>query len=183
MINLRKRFITTRFRQNDSGLAAVEFGLIFPILVFLFFGLIDLTGYISSYRKATLAASIVADLVGQNKNTVTTTALNDYFLAAYMVTNYGSTDDGNVKVNVSVYRKDSTGTIGQIWTHSGGTGTAVCAAPSTTGLATLMTGTKDVIVAQVCTHFKAYVGFALSNYNVSDAIYVVPRLSDKIDKS
>ncbi|MGX7704763.1 TadE/TadG family type IV pilus assembly protein [Methylobacterium sp. Gmos1] len=54
-----------RFRRGRDGVAAVEFALLLPLLLLLFFGTTDLAGYISNFRKVTLAARTVADLVAR----------------------------------------------------------------------------------------------------------------------
>ena len=55
-----------RFRKDQSGVAALEIAFIMPFLLFLYFGLVDLTAMISLNRKVTYSASVVADLVTQN---------------------------------------------------------------------------------------------------------------------
>ena len=74
-----------RFISDKRGVAAIEFSFIMPVLLLLYFGLVDLTAMISMNRKVTYAASVVADLVTQNDSTVTATAITDYWNAAEMV--------------------------------------------------------------------------------------------------
>ncbi|MET7242734.1 TadE/TadG family type IV pilus assembly protein [Methylobacterium sp. EM32] len=53
------------FRCGQDGVAAVEFALVLPLLLLLYFGTTDLAGYITNYRKVTLAARTMADLVAR----------------------------------------------------------------------------------------------------------------------
>lgn len=55
----------TRFRDARDGVAAVEFAMVLPLLLLLYLGTTDLAGYISNFRKVTLASRTVADLVAR----------------------------------------------------------------------------------------------------------------------
>ncbi|KMO15977.1 hypothetical protein SQ03_15810 [Methylobacterium platani JCM 14648] len=59
-----------RFRHARGGLAAIEFAMVLPLLLLLYLGTTDLAGYVSNYRKVTLAARTVADLVAREAGDV-----------------------------------------------------------------------------------------------------------------
>ncbi|MFH6782083.1 MULTISPECIES: TadE/TadG family type IV pilus assembly protein [Methylobacterium] len=61
-----------RFRRGQDGIAAVEFAMVLPLLLLLYLGTTDLAGYISNFRKVTLAARTVADLVAREGGTIPT---------------------------------------------------------------------------------------------------------------
>lgn len=54
-----------RLLNDRSGLAAVEFAMIFPMMVVMFFGVLELSSAISADRKATLVARTLSDLTSQ----------------------------------------------------------------------------------------------------------------------
>lgn len=60
---LSKTFV--RFVRSAGGLAAVEFALIAPIMILLFFGVVEASGALSASRKTLLASNTLADLVAQ----------------------------------------------------------------------------------------------------------------------
>lgn len=63
---MQKMSLRVRGLLDDrSGLAAVEFAMIFPIMVVMVFGVIELSSAISAYRKATLVARTLSDLTSQ----------------------------------------------------------------------------------------------------------------------
>jgi Flp pilus assembly protein TadG len=169
-----------RFRKDVRGVAAIEMAFIMPFLLFLYFGLIDLTAMISFNRKITYSASVVADLVTQNSTTVTASAMNDYFDAAELVMSPTSLDD--VRIDIYQYRNVS-GTITNQWKKSSTGGTA-CAAPNTTGMADLMTDNNDLIVTVVCMNYSPYVASFLgkailgaTSFTLSEQIALRPRQS------
>ena len=54
-----------RLLKDRSGLAAVEFAMIFPMMVVMFFGVLELSSAIAVDRKATLVARTLSDLTSQ----------------------------------------------------------------------------------------------------------------------
>jgi Flp pilus assembly protein TadG len=63
---MQKMSLRVRRLLNDrSGLAAVEFAMIFPMMVVMFFGVLELSSAIAVDRKATLVARTLSDLTSQ----------------------------------------------------------------------------------------------------------------------
>ena len=54
-----------RLWNDRSGLVAVEFAMIFPMMVVMFFGVLELSAAIAVDRKATLVARTLSDLTSQ----------------------------------------------------------------------------------------------------------------------
>lgn len=171
-----------RLCRDQSGVAALEVAFIMPFLLFLYFGLVDLTAMISLNRKVTYAASVVADLVTQNDATVTATKIDDYFNAAALVMK--PTPMANIRVEVYQYHKDSTsGVITSQWRRKSATG-GNCTAPTTAGMSNLMTDGNDLIVAVLCTTYTPYIATFLGDrilgattFSMSEQIALRPRQS------
>src|SRR5690349_23717148 len=61
----------SNLRRDSTGLAAVEFALIFPIMLFLFLGSFETTNLVLAFMKLEASAETAADLVAQTRvNTV-----------------------------------------------------------------------------------------------------------------
>jgi Flp pilus assembly protein TadG len=171
------------YTKADSGVAAIEFAIILPFMLLLYFGLLDLTGLISAHRKMTSTASVVADLTGQGSSTIPKASITDYMLVAGMISN--PLPASGVRVNVYDYKK-SGGSAELRWNTSNDTGPA-CAAPSTAGMTDLMTAENDIIVAQACMTYVPYVATFLgdsilgaSTFDVQQDIMVRPRSSAQL---
>ncbi|MBY0422864.1 MAG: pilus assembly protein, partial [Parvularculaceae bacterium] len=54
-----------RFAEARSGVAALEFALIAPVMIFLFFAIVEGSDALTESRRASLAANTLADLVAQ----------------------------------------------------------------------------------------------------------------------
>jgi Flp pilus assembly protein TadG len=62
---------SSKLWRNSSGLAAVEFALILPIMLLLFLGSFEVTNLVLAYMKLEASAETAADLVAQTRvNTV-----------------------------------------------------------------------------------------------------------------
>lgn len=124
------------------GVAAIEFALIFPLLLTLFFVMVNLSQYISVNRRLTVAANLVADLVTRNKE-ITQALIDDYVVAAKL----SLLPLDTTQLRVDVYNFQTPGG-GQRWYKSSSSGTP-CSAPSPTKYSTL-TATTDVVVVVIC---------------------------------
>ncbi len=69
-ISLRQRLrgsAVHRFAATTSGMAAVEFAMISPILIMMFFGVAEFSNAYEASTKVTAVASTLADLLAQEK--------------------------------------------------------------------------------------------------------------------
>jgi Flp pilus assembly protein TadG len=57
------------FRNSCSGTAAIEFGFIAPIMMFLFLGAVEITQAVMADRKTSQAAGVSGDLIAQAPST------------------------------------------------------------------------------------------------------------------
>jgi Flp pilus assembly protein TadG len=76
-MSLRIRSLIAGLAGNDRGSAAVEFAVIVPIMLTLFFGVLEFSSGIAVDRKVTLVARTMSDLTSQS-STVTDTDLTNY---------------------------------------------------------------------------------------------------------
>jgi Flp pilus assembly protein TadG len=61
---LRHSFV--RWPQDDRGFGAVEFAMIFPLMLVMFFGMIDVSAFVGTKRKVTVIAQSMADLAARS---------------------------------------------------------------------------------------------------------------------
>lgn len=177
-----------KYLANSRGIAAIEMAFIMPFLLFLYFGLVDLTSMISINRKLTYAASVVADLVTQNDSTVTATNIDDYINAAELIMK--PTPISDVRVEVYQFRENTATTaIENLWYYKTDDGEECSdTTPSADGMDTLMTDGNDLIVSRVCYTYSPYVASFLgkailggTTWVMSEQIALRPRQSAAID--
>ncbi|WP_404400054.1 TadE/TadG family type IV pilus assembly protein [Pelagibacterium halotolerans] len=100
--------LVTRFARTGSGIAAVEFALIVPIMLLLYLGAVDLTQGLMADRKLTHLAGTLGDLVAQdNLDEITGDDIEGYFAAsAALMRPY----DGNATpMRISIVAVDDSG--------------------------------------------------------------------------
>ncbi|UJW84846.1 TadE/TadG family type IV pilus assembly protein [Devosia sp. SL43] len=71
-----------QFRAANAGVAAVEFALILPIMLFVYVGMVEASALISVDRKVQSVSGAVGDLVARSKESITVAELNDYVKVA-----------------------------------------------------------------------------------------------------
>ena len=86
---MQKMSLRVRGLLNDrSGLAAVEFAMIFPIMVVLYFGVVEFSSAIAVDRKATQVARTLSDLTSQSMSVADTDIKNFGEAAKAIMTPY-----------------------------------------------------------------------------------------------
>lgn len=68
------------FRRNRDGVAAVEFAFLLPIMITLFFGMLEASDALMNSRRVSSASNALVDLVAQS-NLVTESGLDSAFLS------------------------------------------------------------------------------------------------------
>lgn len=149
-----------RFARHQSGVAAIEMALIFPVMLILFVGMIDLTSLLSDNRRVSYSAGVVADVVTRLQASTTPAEVSDALEAAEIV--MSAARAGPARVEVHNYWLDSNGAVAPRWDHDNGVGTP-CS--HTSPDPSLMSQDNDVIVAVVCVEHTPIIG-QLLNYNI-----------------
>lgn len=80
-IYLRLRRRAAEMRGNTSGLAAIEFAMIIPLMALMLVGTNEFAAGVAIDRKVTIMARTLSDLTSQNTS-VTDTQLTNFFNAA-----------------------------------------------------------------------------------------------------
>lgn len=85
-------------RREEHGVAALEFALILPFMLLMYFGSAELTKGILVNRKVTIAARSLSDLLAQKPNGITDADATQIFNAAIAVM---GTDSAGLKMTLS----------------------------------------------------------------------------------
>lgn len=108
-----------RFWRDRRGVSAVEFALIAPVMLVIYFGLVELCqGYMAN-RRADHTASIVADLVAQADET-STSDLTSVFAIGDMIMKPFSAKE--LSIRVSSVTMDANGVARVDWSRSSANG-------------------------------------------------------------
>lgn len=169
-------FLTRLLRERRAS-AAVEFALIGPLLIVLYFGAAELTqGYLAD-RRAAHAASALGDLVAQSSS-VTPSQVSDYFAAGdAIVAPFPTTPLAQRVSGVSI---DANGNATIAWSQA--SGMSVLATGSSVSLPAGVGGANQGLVMSESQYvFTSNIGmFFKTPITLSSAYYFTPRNSSQV---
>lgn len=173
-----------RFARNRRGVAVVEFALIMPVLLTLYFGTIEAASLYTVDRRVAAVAGAMGDLVSRTNGTLPSATLTQYFSAASGIM-LPYTTTGLTQV-VSVIAVSSTGVATVYWSRGYNGGTARAANSSYPLAATLQINQvargSYLVVSEIQYPYKPVYGLVISNtINLTHTEYFVPRFAAKID--
>ncbi|HEY2071102.1 MAG TPA: TadE/TadG family type IV pilus assembly protein [Rhizomicrobium sp.] len=175
-----------RFRKNKSGVAAVEFGLIAPVMATMLLGTIEVCNALQCKQKVTSIASSVADLVAQTKSVSGTDITNIFSAANALVYPFSST---NSSIVVSSVLSDGNGNGTVAWSKAQNgtplaTNSAVVVPTGLMSASTCARGACSVILAQVSYAYSSPLGkIIVGTNNMTDYFYARPRKSATVTYS
>jgi Flp pilus assembly protein TadG len=169
-----------RLGCDQRGVSAVEFAMLLPLMLTLYLGAVEISQGIGIDRKVTLTSRTVADLAAQVSTIASSDMANILAAASSVVAPY---DPSKLKVTVSQITIDSNGnpTISWSCTHNGtahGVGSAVTL-PSA-----LKVANTSLIWGEASYTYTPTIGYVVTGtLNLSDKIYMRPRLSNSVTAS
>lgn len=170
-----------RFLPDARGLAAVEFALIVPVMLTIYFGTIETTNALTASRRVTNVAQTAADLVAQAAS-VSTSDLNDVFAAsAAILTPF---DTAAVKITITSVVANSSNVTRVAWSAAYGGATARATNSSITLPAGLTTAGTSVIMAEVTYTYTSPIGtFITGPIIMTEVAYLRPRRAVSVAKT
>jgi Flp pilus assembly protein TadG len=175
------------FRKAEGGAAAVEFAMLLPILITLFFGVVETTLALVCRADVSLMAATSADLISQVNAASSSDLSNVYAAAGTVMYPYyagGATGKPTIRITSVVY--DSTSatptTAGKVaWTCTqSGTGTLTPASRSVNSTVTfsqpLMLTNGSVLMAEVAYNYVSPTTKVITGaINMTNNFYTKPR--------
>jgi Flp pilus assembly protein TadG len=170
---LRARTLATALSENTSGIAAVEFAMVLPIMLVLFFGTVEISNGVAVYRKVTMMAHTLSDLTSQSQEVQSATDLPNFFAAS-------------TGVMMPYSSSPITQNIAEIWVNASGQARVQWSYPTVVTPGTVVTIPSNLAVAntyviysQVSYVYTPVVGYIMSSSGVtlSDFSYTRPRVS------
>jgi Flp pilus assembly protein TadG len=172
-----------QFRKNRSGLAAIEFALIAPVMATMLVGTIEVCNALQCKQKVTSIASSVSDLVAQTKSVSATDMSNIFAAANALVYPFSST---NSSIVVSSIMSDGNGNGTVAWSKAQN-GTALSVNSAVTVPVGLMSASScaknacSVILTQVSYAYTSPLGQIITGTNaMTDYFYARPRKSTSV---
>ena len=169
-----------KFRGDKSGLAAIEFGMIAPILAMMFLGSIELCDALNCQQKVTGMASTAADLTAQETNMTNAEVANIFSAVNAIVYPYPT---GSLQITITSIVDNGKGGGTVQWSDA--QNTSARSVGATVVLPTgVMTSGGTVILAEVTYPYASPVtDFLGSSTNMTEVFYERPRRTTAITRT
>lgn len=168
-----------RFGRAKKGLAAVEFAIIAPMMIFLLFGSVDLIDVLGANTRAQNVAASLADVVARDTEVSNAEIAGLWDAIGVLMYPDGGTD---VKVRISSVRIVNATTAQVVWSEGHGM-TARTANSTVTLPPAMMTPGTSVIMAEADYAYSSPLGFLMAGpVNMHHDAYRRSRLVDPIPR-
>jgi hypothetical protein len=176
---LRLKRLARKFARDVRGVAAIEMAIIFPVMIILYIGLVDVTNLLMVNRRVTLTTSTLADLVTQADSTITTADIDGVFESAKAI--FEPMPVEGISLNLWAFRMED-GSPTLQWQYTNGV-TCGSAPDGGEDMESLMEDGNDIIVGRVCYYQEAILGslFSVDTFELEDELMLRPRQSTTLD--
>ncbi len=183
MFFLKIRTSIKTFVRDQRGVAAVEFGMIAPIMVLMLIGTVELSESYTVDRRVTQIVTSTADLVGRKRSVTTSQLRGMTQIVAQLMRPY---DPDPVKITIlDVYADpDDAGQTKVCWSYNYNGGTRNLAQDSPYELPKdIVRGNENVIVveAEYLYHPPVFQHFMSDPSLLKKRFFLKPRLSNSIE--
>ena len=165
-----------RLRAENKGVSAIEFALIAPVMILIYFACIELSFMMVLDRKVTSSASALGDLVARAA-TINDDEMDDIFEATRMIFQPNPISDARMRIS-SLY--DDEGTIKVAWSE-GRNMTPFTVDSTITVPDGIVPEDGSVVFAEVEYDYNSTLGyFFTTSKTLSDEFYLRPRRTDRV---
>ncbi|MGV8995706.1 MAG: TadE/TadG family type IV pilus assembly protein [Parvibaculaceae bacterium] len=169
-----------RFFIDPRGMVAVEFALIVPVMLVIYFGTVETTNAMTAARRVTNVTQTAADLTAQ-VTTVATSDLNDIFAASTAILTPFPTTGLKVTITSVTASASNANTTTVAWSKAYGGGTARSTGAAVTlpsGLTTV--GSSVIMVETTYAYTSPIAQFITGTINMKEVAYLKPRRSTSV---
>lgn len=179
-VTYRLASVATRFKRDRSGMAAIEFVFIVPLMLVIFFGTIELSNGVAADRKVTITARTLSDLVSQGVKVTNQDMTNFFTMGSAIMTPYSGTP---MTLRVSAVNINGSGQATVAW--SDGQNIAARAVGSAVTIPSgLLVNNTQLIFSEITYTYTPVVGYVMKTaVTLSDVCYTRPRQSTTVTRS
>jgi Flp pilus assembly protein TadG len=164
-----------RFCADARGSSAVEFAVILPMMLVLFFGTVELSNGVAADRKVTLTARTLSDLTSQATQVSDTDISNAFTASTAIMAPYPS---GPIKAIISEIAIDATGKATISWSKASNTTAHAVGSTVTTLPPALAVPSTYLIWGEATYTYTPVVGYVMKTaLTLGDQFYTRPRQS------
>jgi Flp pilus assembly protein TadG len=166
-----------RFGRDRRGVSAVEFALLAPIMITLYFGCVEISDGVAADRKVSLTSAALANLAAQTTTISSNDMTNMLNAATAIIAPYDAT---KLKITVSCLNIDANKVAKVKWSETKNgtkraTGSTYSFDSSTSALDVAST---QLILAEASYAYTPVVGMVITGtITLSDRMFMAPRIT------
>lgn len=166
-------------RRDQRGISAVEFALLLPLMLTMYFGVVEVTQGITTQRKVTLTARTIADIASQFTTIKNADMSNIMTAASAVISPY---DAGQLQLKLTAVSIDANGIAKVVWSDASNA-TARAVDSTVTIPPALNVANTQLIWSEVTYPYVPIIGNVITGtLNLFDQMYMRPRLSDTVSR-
>ena len=163
-----------RFGGDRRGVSAVEFALLAPLMIALYFGCVGISDGVNIDRKVSLTSAALANLTAQ-ATTITSGDMTNIFNASSAI--LAPYSPSPLKMTISCLNIDAAGLVTVKWSATQGGSTLTAFAFDSSNMALKVPDTQ-LIYTQVSYDYTPVVGTSVvGDLTLSDHMFMSPRIS------
>jgi Flp pilus assembly protein TadG len=167
----------SRLAGDARGVAAVEFAMIVPLLLALYFGVVELTQGLMTQQRAAHTASTIGDLVAQNSS-LTAAEVGDIFTVGDTVMYpYPIT---SLKMRVTSLTADASGNVTVAWSQASGMTALAKGSPVSVPANVISPGGSAIMGESQYTYVSAFSQVMPTPVVFKKTYYQAPRISTTV---
>ncbi len=160
------------FRRDKGGVSAIEFAFIFPVMITMYMGAVDVSQVLTADRKITTLASTAADLVAQAETVDADGMADIYQAAAAIVAPFPNADLSIVVTSIELDENDDP-VVGWSDAYHGTPRSSVSGVTIPNGM---IEAGGSVILAEVTYLYDSILTkFVGQDFELDDAFFLRPR--------
>jgi Flp pilus assembly protein TadG len=157
--------------RDTRGVSAVEFALLAPVMIGLYFGCAEVADGVGADRKVSLISAALANLTAQVTTISSSDMTNIFDASSAIIAPYAAS---KLKMTVTCIKIDANKVATVKWTATrGGSGNS-----GTITIPSALAVPGQLILAEVSYAYTPTVGYTISGtLTLSDKMYMAPRIS------
>jgi Flp pilus assembly protein TadG len=172
---LRQRSL--RFAADQRGISSVEFALLLPLMLTMYFGTLEVTDAISADRQVTLVASTVANIASQYTQVSNGDVSNILGAASQVLAPFPAS---NATVTLTSVLIDQSGNATVDWSATLH-GTARSGNVTSSIPAALRVANTSVLWGEATYNYKPIIGYVVTGtLTMGNQIFARPRMSNQV---
>ncbi len=164
----------SRFTRDRSGVSAVEFAFIAPVMIGLYLGCTEISDGVAADRKVSLVVDALSNLSAQVTTISTADMTNILNASSSIIAPYSA---NNLKATLSCLKIDANGKVTVAWSATLN-GTARAVGSSVTVPSALAVPSTQLLFGEASYAYTPIVGYTITGtLTLSDHMYMAPRIT------